>query len=96
MASKLTNAGMTARLQFWVLLLMVFQVNVNVSAQVVAGFNVIQPASNCNPAVYSFVNTSTGAGLTYQWNFGVYPGVNSVLQIPVPPTSIAEHTRLNS
>lgn len=52
-------------------------------AQVSAVFTVNAPASNCNPAIYSFTNNSTGAGtLSYEWNFGVYAGVNSVFQNP--------------
>lgn len=54
-----------------------------VTAQVTADFNIQQPASNCNPAVYSFNNLSTGvAPLSYEWNFGVYSGVNSVFRHP--------------
>ncbi len=51
-------------------------------AQPVASFNIIVPTSNCNPAVYSFVNASTGTELSYQWNFGVYPGINSIFENP--------------
>ena len=52
------------------------------SAQLTAGFSIVVPSSNCNPAIYSFVNTSVGVGLTYKWNFGVYPGINSIFQNP--------------
>ena len=73
---------MIVRLRLYILLVLFLGLNAAVNAQVSAGFNIIIPNSNCNPAVYSFVNTSTGAGLTYQWNFGVYQGVNSVFQNP--------------
>jgi PKD repeat protein len=52
------------------------------SAQLTAGFTIAVPTSNCNPAIYSFVNTSIGAGLSYQWNFGIYPGINSIFSNP--------------
>jgi len=56
---------------------------VELSAQVSAGFTVNTPTYNCNPAVYTFTNISSGvAPLTYAWNFGVFQGVNSVFQNP--------------
>ncbi|MDB5282788.1 MAG: hypothetical protein JWO06_1863, partial [Bacteroidota bacterium] len=68
--------------RFNLLVSMVLFLNFGASAQLAADFNIVIPSSNCNPAVYSFVNASTGTGLTYQWNFGVYPGVNSIFQNP--------------
>ena len=54
-----------------------------IQGQVSANFTVTAPTLNCNPAVYSFTNNSSGtAPLTYQWNFGVHAGVNSVFQNP--------------
>ncbi len=73
---------MTGRFKFFVLLVLFLAINAVVYAQVVANFNIVVPSSNCNPAVYGFINTSTGSGLTYRWNFGVYDGVNSVFQNP--------------
>lgn len=56
---------------------------VGLKAQPVADFSFVAPTPNCNPAVYSFTNLSTGiAPLSYEWNFGVYPGINSVFQNP--------------
>ena len=56
---------------------------VGLKAQPVADFSFVAPTPNCNPAVYSFTNLSTGiAPISYEWNFGVYPGVNSVFQNP--------------
>ncbi len=55
----------------------------SLKAQPVANFNINLPVPNCNPAVYTFADSSTGvAPLSYQWNFGVYPGVNSIFQNP--------------
>ena len=52
-------------------------------AQVNAGFTIVYQNPDCAPAVVSFVNTSTGVGaITSSWNFGVNPGVNSILQSP--------------
>ncbi len=65
----------------WLVLMLIF-FSYSVSAQVTAGFTIVPPSNNCNPAIYSFANTSTGTGLTYSWNFGVYPGVNSVFTNP--------------
>ncbi len=71
-----------AQLRWHWLLIMLVLISYSVSGQVTAGFTIIQPTNNCNPAIYSFANTSTGAGLTYSWNFGVYPGINSVFRNP--------------
>jgi gliding motility-associated-like protein len=47
-------------------------------AQVNADFLINYPFPNCSPAVISFVNQSTGAGLlSYEWNFGIVAGINS-------------------
>ena len=52
-------------------------------AQPIAAFSYNAPVPNCNPAVYTFSDSSTGvAPLSYEWNFGVYPGINSVFQNP--------------
>lgn len=52
-------------------------------AQVDADFDINYPTPVCNPSVISFTNKSTGnAPLTYEWNFGVNPGINSVLENP--------------
>ena len=64
------------------LLYLFFTLPATLTAQVSAGFSIVIPSSNCNPAVYSFINTSVGMGLTYGWNFGVYPGVNSIFENP--------------
>ena len=52
----------------------------NTSGQVVADFNIV-PNSNgiyCNPVLVAFTNASTGTGmLTYNWNFGVMPGIQA-------------------
>jgi len=68
--------------RWFIFVFLVLSLGRGLNAQVAAGFNIVAPNSNCNPAVYSFVNTSTGAGLTYRWNFGVYPGINSVFTNP--------------
>lgn len=52
------------------------------AAQVTAGFMVNYQSPNCAPTVVSFVNTSTGSGLSYEWNFGTVAGVNSTQQNP--------------
>jgi len=55
----------------------------NVLAQPVADFSVSLPSPACNPAVASFTNLSTGTPpLSYQWNFGVNAGVNSIFTNP--------------
>ncbi|GDX51088.1 hypothetical protein LBMAG27_01350 [Bacteroidota bacterium] len=55
----------------------------SLKAQPIANFNINLPVPNCNPAVYSFSDSSTGVPpLSYQWNFGVYSGVNSIFQNP--------------
>ncbi len=55
----------------------------SLNAQVNAGFTINLPNPACNPAVVGFTNTSTGiAPLTYQWNFGVYGGTNSIFENP--------------
>ncbi len=52
-------------------------------AQVIANFNINYSNPNCAPALVTFLNTSTGVPpLTYQWNFGVNPGVSSTIQHP--------------
>ncbi len=52
-------------------------------AQPVADFSINLPNPVCNPAVAGFTNLSTGVPpLTYQWNFGVNGGVNSILTNP--------------
>ncbi|TSA51488.1 MAG: PKD domain-containing protein [Sphingobacteriales bacterium] len=52
-------------------------------AQPAADFSINLPNPVCNPAVASFTNLSTGVPpLTYQWNFGVNGGVNSILTNP--------------
>lgn len=63
--------------------MLVFLSVLTIQAQPGASFTVTAPSLNCNPAVYSFTNNSSGvAPLTYQWNFGVHAGVNSVFQNP--------------
>ena len=58
-------------------------VSFQASAQVTASFSANLPSPACNPAVVSFTNTSTGAApLSYQWNFGVYSGTNSIFTNP--------------
>ncbi len=54
----------------------------NTEAQVTASFSINYQSPNCAPTTVSFSNTSSGIGLTYQWNFGVNPGVNSTLFEP--------------
>ncbi|MEI7801962.1 MAG: PKD domain-containing protein, partial [Bacteroidota bacterium] len=54
----------------------------SIKAQVTAGFNVNYPNPNCAPSTVSFINNSTGTGLTYEWNFGVNTGVNSTIANP--------------
>ena len=54
----------------------------NILAQPIANFSVNLPNPVCNPAVASFTNLSTGTALTYEWNFGVNAGVNSILLNP--------------
>lgn len=67
----------------YLLLIAVFTVVYKVHGQVNASFTINYPSPNCAPAVVSFVNQSTGSGnLTYQWNFGMAPGVNSTQQHP--------------
>jgi gliding motility-associated-like protein len=57
--------------------------SLSTKAQVTAGFTIQLPSPACNPAVVGFTNTSSGiAPLSYDWNFGVYPGTNSVFQNP--------------
>ncbi len=52
-------------------------------AQPIADFSINLPNPVCNPAVAGFTNLSTGVPpLTYQWNFGVNAGVNSILTNP--------------
>lgn len=66
-----------------VVLLILTGSTLGIRAQVTADFNIVAPVPNCNPAVYNFINSSTGtAPLSYEWNFGVYPGINSILQNP--------------
>ncbi len=66
-----------------VIVSLLFVVSAHVHAQVNANFTVNLPNPACNPAIVGFNNSSTGiAPLTYQWNFGVYAGVNSVFQNP--------------
>ncbi len=56
---------------------------ISAEAQVTADFSINYPTPVCNPAVISFTNLSTGqAHLKYEWNFGVNPGVNSILENP--------------
>lgn len=64
------------------LLFFLATVSLATKAQVQAGFNIIYQTPNCAPGIVTFQNTSTGNGLTYQWNFGVAPGVNSTLSNP--------------
>ena len=73
---------MAIRIKLLVLLVLCLAVQVGLNAQVTANFTIIVPNSNCNPAVYTFINASTGTGLSYKWNFGVYPGVNSIFTNP--------------
>lgn len=62
-------------------LILIFRIGL--MAQPVAGFNINYPALVCNPAVISFTNTSTGTPtLTYEWNFGVTVGTNSIQTNP--------------
>lgn len=51
-------------------------------AQVTAAFTFNYQNPNCAPTTVSFTNQSVGIGLTYEWNFGVNPGVNSTFQSP--------------
>ncbi len=53
-----------------------------IRAQVTAGFSINYQNPNCAPTTVSFTNTSTGSGLTYEWNFGVNAGVNSTITNP--------------
>ena len=73
---------MATRFRFLVLLVLCLAVQVGLNAQVTANFTIIAPATNCNPAVYTFINNSVGTALRYRWNFGVYPGVNSIFTSP--------------
>jgi len=73
---------MFTRVRSYLAVIMFILAGFKIFAQPVAGFNILAPSSNCNPAVYSFINTSTGAGLTYHWNFGVFPGINSIFENP--------------
>jgi gliding motility-associated-like protein len=53
------------------------------TAQVVADFNTLNSGVFCNPETLQFQNNSTGIGnLSYEWNFGVLPGINSTLANP--------------
>ena len=45
------------------------QVNVTVLPAPTAGFTFLPP-TNCSNVPVQFTNTSTGTGMTYQWNFG--------------------------
>jgi len=67
------------RLLYFLLLVLLVQQS---KAQVTAGFNVIYQNPNCAPTTVTFLNTSIGTNLTYEWNFGLTSGVNSVLQNP--------------
>lgn len=73
---------MFLRLRNHFLLVILLCVQLSVWAQPVADFSIVAPVSNCNPAVYSFEDNSTGSNLAYEWNFGVYPGVNSIFPDP--------------
>ncbi|MEI7801274.1 MAG: PKD domain-containing protein, partial [Bacteroidota bacterium] len=65
------------------LFILVFIKALSLAAQPVADFSITLPSPACNPAVASFTNLSTGVPpLTYQWNFGVNAGVNSILTNP--------------
>ncbi|MDX2002162.1 MAG: PKD domain-containing protein [Chitinophagales bacterium] len=52
------------------------------NAQPIAGFTATPSGSNCNPVIYNFTNASSGSNLKFEWNFGVYPGINSVFANP--------------
>ena len=54
----------------------------NSEAQVTAAFSVNYQNPNCAPTSVLFNDLSTGAGLQYEWNFGVNAGVNSTLPSP--------------
>ncbi|MBL0308716.1 MAG: PKD domain-containing protein [Bacteroidetes bacterium] len=70
------------RLKFFIAVFALLCV-VRLSGQVTADFAINAPTNNCNPAIYSFSNNSIGIPpLTYEWNFGVYPGLNSVFANP--------------
>ena len=68
---------------FRILLFILFIFEFNQSkSQVVANFTINYQNPNCAPTTISFTNLSTGSGLTYEWNFGVNPGVNSTIINP--------------
>ncbi len=64
----------------------IFLLILNISgllAQPTADFSINLPNPVCNPAVASFTNLSTGTPpLSYQWNFGVNAGINSIQTNP--------------
>lgn len=64
------------------LLILFIFVNKQSKSQVVANFTINYQNPNCAPTTISFTNLSTGSGLTYEWNFGVNPGVNSTIINP--------------
>lgn len=72
----------TAGRGFIIIFLLLINV-ISLRAQVNASFTVNYQGNNCNPATVSFTNTSTGAApLSFEWNFGVTPGINSTLKDP--------------
>ncbi len=62
--------------------LLISVISYKAEAQVTAAFTVNYTNPNCAPTSVLFTNQSTGAGITYEWNFGVNPGVNSTLFSP--------------